>query len=181
MVSDVFPNLNDSMTYSTFSPWIPYLLRGCSWVEGVHWGIDLWVFQSLSHTHISTVPVAAPLWVLQEHTLTKGCVKHRRPDRMGPALCESTLWCTGLPLPVCLLAVPAPCASPHWEHRQEFVLQSIAAGGTGWHRSGWGLGAMGSWMRIPIATPSHYECQDCSFNFKFISDVPRNWPLLMEM
>lgn len=117
MILDVFTNLNDSMMHSTFSPWIPHP-QGDAPPGWVFTGaLTCEIFQSLSHTHISTAPVAAPPWVLQEHTLREGCVKHRWPDHMGPALCENRLWWPGLPFPISLLAVPALCASSHWEYK----------------------------------------------------------------
>lgn len=144
------------------------------------------LFQSLSHTHISTVPVAVPLWVLQEHTLTGSHVKHRWPDHhTGLALCENRLWWPGLPFPVCFLAVPALCASPHWEYKAT-VCPSVHCCTRHWVTPLWlrcaGChGVLDSHLchhpAIPTVTPSHYKHQYCSFNFK--RDVPRNWPLLV--
>lgn len=118
------------------------------------------LFQSLSHTHTSTAPVAAPLWVL-EHTLTGDPVKHSWPDQVGPALCKSKLWCPGCPF----LAAFRQCWTLCQPTLQE---QSSSLDAHLCHQP-----------PIPTATPSHYKCQYCSFNLK--RDVPRNWPLLMAM
>lgn len=114
---------------------------------------------SVMLTCISTVPVAAPRWVLQEHTLTGGHVKHRGPDRMSPALCESRLCCAGLPFPVCLLALPAPCASPHCEYKAT-VCSSVLCCMRHRVTPLWLRSAEGSWIHTSaVILPSLWQPQ----------------------
>lgn len=181
----------DSMKYSTFSSAIPCLPRECSyWVEeGVHLGTDLRAFSSPSAIFTGTAcgcpstgaaGLEPPAWFL---ALREDHIKHKWPHHMGPLLCESMLWCTSLTLPCLHLAVPAPCASPHSKNtRQQFVFQSVAGWPGDTNPAGvcWVLRVL-ECPPLPSCQPSHYEDQYYCFNFKFTSDVPRNWPLLMAM
>lgn len=86
------------------------------------------LFQSLSHTHTSTVPVAAPPWVLQEHTLThpyRGSCKTQVAWPGGPSPVWKQALVSWLPLPGSHLAVLSLVPAHTGRTKQQFVLQSI--------------------------------------------------------